>query len=225
MALKEGIAQYVRRFGLADMLDETALAALRLMRYGKGDLIIRSGDDVDAVLFVVEGEAKAYNSLDNGQRVLAAFYQPLDIIGEAELFSSQRYALSVEAMTSAVCLRLGVDTILAGAKPDCRLLSYICGRLGSKLTDRFKADSINLRYTVETRLAMYLLASAGDKGFCHAGLGDIADFIGCSYRQLSRVVRAFRGKGILDNIRGTLVVRDGGALELLADDLYTHTKQ
>lgn len=210
--------RYARQSGLMDILDDTLAGALRPVHYNRGDLIIRSGDTVDAVLFVVAGRAKAYSTLDNGQSVLAAFYKPLDIIGEAELFSSAVYSLSVEAMGKAVCLRLGKDAILENAHRDHRLLAYICGRLGAKLNDRFRADSINLRYRVESRFAMYLLSSA-EEGVCKDALVDIADFIGCSYRQLSRVLRDFRASGIVTGGRGRLKVADLAALTVLAGDL------
>lgn len=213
------VERYVKRFGLLDILDDTLIGKLRPVRYGKGDLIIRSGDPVNAVLFVVDGRAKSYSILDNGQSVLAAFYKPLDIIGEAELFSQEAYALSVEATGDAVCLRLGKDAILGNAGRDQRLLAYICRRLGEKLNERFRAASINLRHTVESRLAMYLLESSGG-GARVDKLGDIADFIGCSYRQLSRAVRGFRGRGALADIRGSLVVLDRGALLALAGETY-----
>ncbi|HOZ72173.1 MAG TPA: cyclic nucleotide-binding domain-containing protein [Spirochaetales bacterium] len=216
--------RYIARYELSRIFSPELLAALRLRRYDPGAIIIRSGDPVDEVLFFVDGRAKAYSTLDNGQRVLASFYLPFDAFGEAELFSSERYALTIEAITESTCLCLSAAALLGAAPSNHRLLAYLCGRLGAKLNDRFTAESINLRYPVERRLASYLLASSDDGGIIAADdLGDLADYIGCSYRQLSRVVRDFRARGILSGRRGGLTVADRSALEPLAGDLYTRS--
>lgn len=218
------LERYIGRYELSRIFSPDLLASLRLRRYAPGQVIIRSGDPVDEALFFVEGRAKAYSTLDNGQRVLASFYLPFDVFGEAELFSCERYALTIEAMAESACLCLSATALINAAQRNYRLLAYLCGRLGAKLTDRFAAESINLRYPVERRLASYLLAAGDDGGIIAADdLGDLADYIGCSYRQLSRVVREFRARGILSGGRGRLSVVDRAALEPLAGDLYTRS--
>jgi CRP-like cAMP-binding protein len=102
---------------------------------------------------------------------------------------------------------------------------YLCGRLGAKLSDRIIAESINLRYPVENRLAGYLLGSTDGGGRIPGtdDLGELADFLGSSYRQLARVVRRFRTMGILDRTRGRIRVLDTAKLRPLARDLYVRS--
>ena len=160
--------------------------------------------------------------MDNGQSLLAAIYRPFDVLGEAEILSSERYTLSVEALSESVFLALSAAAIKKAADRNCRLFMYLCGRLGAKLSDRVVAESINLRYPVENRLASYLLAAADGEGWILGtdDLGELADFIGASYRQLARVVRRFREQGILDGARGRIRLLDARRLEPLARDPY-----
>ena len=58
---------------------------------------------------------------------------PFDAFGEAELFSSERYALTIEAMAESACLCLSADALIRAAPRNHRLLAYLCGRLGAKL--------------------------------------------------------------------------------------------
>jgi CRP-like cAMP-binding protein len=213
---------YIRRYSLDGLLSSDLLEALRPIRRGPGELVIRSGEPVGDLLFFVEGRIKVFSTMDNGQSVLASFYQPFDVLGEAELFASERYTLSAEALTRTVCLGLSVAAIKKAADRNCRLFMYLCGRLGAKLSDRIVAESINLRYPVENRLASYLLASMDGEGriLDTDDLGELADFIGASYRQLARVVRRFRDAGILDEARGRIRVLDRTKLEPLARDPY-----
>ena len=213
---------YVRRYALDRLLSSELVAALRPLRRGPGELVIRSGEPAKSLLFFVEGRVKAYSTMDNGHSVLASFYRPFDVIGEAALFASEHYALNVEAIAPSVFLGLSVAAIKKAADRNCRLFMYLCGRLGAKLTDRMAAESINLRYPVENRLASYLVATADGEGWVLGtdDLGELADFIGASYRQLARVVRSFRDQGILDKARGRIRVLDARKLGPLARDLY-----
>jgi CRP/FNR family transcriptional regulator, putaive post-exponential-phase nitrogen-starvation regulator len=218
----DAVKSYVRRYSLGSLLSTDLLEALRTVKRGPGELVLRAGDPARDLLFFVEGRVKIYSTMDNGQSVLAAIYQPFDVLGEAELFSSERYTLSVEALTDTVCLGLPVEAIRKSAERNYRLFMYLCGRLGAKLADRIIAESINLRYPVENRLASYLLATTDDEGRLLATdtLGELADFLGASYRQLARVVREFRAQGILEKTRGRIRVLRRSKLEPLARDLY-----
>ncbi len=221
------LESYVRRFELDGLLSADLVEALRVVHGESGTIIIRSGDPARDLLFLVEGRTKAYSMLDNGQSVLAAFFKPFDILGEVELFNFKRYTLSVEAITDAVCLSLSAAAIRKAAYRNCRLFMYLCSRLGAKLADRVVAESINLRYPVENRLASYLIAALDKDGGVLGtdNLGELADFIGASYRQLARVVRRFRAEGILDKKRGRISVREKRKLEPLARDRYWDTER
>jgi CRP/FNR family putative post-exponential-phase nitrogen-starvation transcriptional regulator len=221
----DSVKTYVRRYSLGSLLSANLVEALQPVRREPAELVIRAGDPVQDLLFFVEGRIKIYSTMDNGQNLLAAIYTPFDVLGEVELFGSDRYTLSVEALTETVCLGLSVKAIKKNAESNCRLFMYLCGRLGAKLADRIIAQSINLRYPVENRLASYLQATADGEGWILGSddLGELADFLGASYRQLSRVVRRFREQGILDRTRGSIRVHDRAKLKPYAHDLYVRS--
>jgi CRP/FNR family transcriptional regulator, putaive post-exponential-phase nitrogen-starvation regulator len=218
----ETLKDYVKRYALDELLSVDLVESLRLVRRNPGELIIRAGDPVTDLLFFVEGKSKVFRTMDNGQNLLASFFRPFDVLGEVELFARDSYALNVEAITETICLGLPVGAIRKAADRNCRLFMYLCGRLGEKLAERNIAEAINLRYPVENRLASYLLASLDADGWIPGtdDLGELADFLGASYRQLARVVRRFREEGILDGRRGRIRVLDARKLEPLAHDLY-----
>ena len=128
---------------------------------------------------------------------------------------------TVEALTETICLDLPVSAVMKAAEGNGRLFMYICGRLGTKLATRMAVTSVNLRYPVENRFASFLLAAIDGKGQVIGtdDLGEIADFLGASYRQLGRVVRRFRDEGIIDKGRGRIRVLDRKKLTPLAKEL------
>ncbi|MFZ2636042.1 MAG: cyclic nucleotide-binding domain-containing protein [Rectinemataceae bacterium] len=225
MGEAESTESYVKRYSLDRLLSPGLLAALNLRRYGKGEHIIRSGESVEELLFFVDGRAKVYNQMENGSALLVRFYRPFDILGDVELFSFERYILDVVALEDTVCLGLPADAIRRGAEDNAGLLMELCGRLGRKLADFNVSAAINLRYPVENRLASYLLAVSGasDSGADVYGtddIGELADMLGSSRRQLSRAIRDFRDRGILEEKRGRIRVASREKLEPLARDLY-----
>ncbi|HEY9594750.1 MAG TPA: cyclic nucleotide-binding domain-containing protein, partial [Spirochaetia bacterium] len=158
------IDDYVRRHSLDRLLSSDLVTALRLVRHASGDLILRADDPVRDLLFFVEGRAKCYTTLENGQVAIAAFYKPFDVLGDVELFSLKRYTHTVEAITATVCLDLPVTALMKAAERNGRLFMYICGRLGTKLATRVAVSSVNLRYPVENRFATFLLAAIDGTG-------------------------------------------------------------
>lgn len=225
MGEAESTESYVKRYSLDRLLSPGLLAALNLRHYGKGEHIIRSGESVEELLFFVDGRAKVYNQMENGSALLVRFYRPFDILGDVELFSFERYILDVVALEDTVCLGLTANAIRRGAEDNAGLLMELCGRLGRKLADFNVSAAINLRYPVENRLASYLLAVSGapDSGADVYGtddIGELADMLGSSRRQLSRAIRDFRDRGILEEKRGRIRVASREKLEPLARDLY-----
>jgi len=234
----ETIDAYVNRYALGGLLSPELLAAFTLRRYPEGEHLIRSGQAVEGLFFVVEGRAKVYSQMENGSTLLVRFYAPFDILGDVELFSFDTYVLNVVALEETVCLCLPAVAIRRYAELNTGFLMELCGRLGRKLADFNASAAINLRYPVENRLASYLLAVTGGPGPAagtgDAGgvasrsgqclvtddLGELADILGTSYRQLSRVLRRFREEGIIGGGRGGIRVLDRGRLEPLARDLY-----
>jgi CRP-like cAMP-binding protein len=243
----EGIAYYIARHGLAELLSPDLLAAMRLRSYARGEHLIRAGEEVRDLKFFVEGKAKVYSVTENGSSLLARFYTGFDVLGDVELFAFATYALSVEALEDCACLLVSAEAIRKAASRNAPLLMYLCGRLGRKLRDFNVATAVNLHYPVENRLASYLLAVSGaevaggpakaggparagaggaaaatmdDTGYGTDDLGELADILGASYRQLARVVRSFRAAGILDDRRGRIRVLDREGLKRHARDLY-----
>lgn len=213
---------YLAGFGLDGLLSPELLATARVIRYSPGDLIVSSGDTVETLFLFVEGKAKAYTVTEDGRVLLVGFHRPLWLLGDLELFSRDRIVCSIEAMTDSACIALSADRIRKTAAENWRFLRYLCATLGNKLAEYNEASVANLRYPVEQRLASYLLAvtEGGEGNSGPVTVGELADFLGTSYRQLSRVLRRFRAEGLIGTGRGLGTVRDAARLKVIAADLY-----
>lgn len=223
MAETMTIQLYIERHRLGRILSPELLSSLELRRYDRGQRIIGAGEPVDGLYFFVEGRAKVYSQMENGSSLLVRFYGPFDILGDVELFSFDSFILNVETLENTVCLFLDKRIIKDRAGANSALLEELCARLGRKLAEFNASAAINLRYPVENRLASYLLAVECAEECRTLGtenLGELADLLGSSYRQLSRVLRLFKDEGILEEKWGSIRVLDRGRLEALARDAY-----
>ncbi len=81
--------------------------------------------------------------------------------------------------------------------------------------------SINLNYPVDQRLASYIFRSCqGQEHSFRANYTHLAEYLGCSHRQLLRVLGRFRAEGLLEKGETGYRVLNMERLEKLAGDLY-----
>jgi HlyB family type I secretion system ABC transporter len=73
--------------------------------FGKGDLIIREGDDAGPLYVIEKGRARAFAGL-NGRESNLAFYREGDFFGELSILNGSPRAASVEAFTDCQLLSL-----------------------------------------------------------------------------------------------------------------------
>jgi CRP-like cAMP-binding protein len=222
------IESYVERFGLERLLSPDLRDALHLMQFEPGQFIIREGDPVENLVFLVEGKAKVFKLMENGTSLLIRFFHPLEILGDVELFAYDRWLNDVQALTETVCLGLSMESVKRAIDRNGPFLRYLCGSLARKLAGFNATSAINLRYPVENRLASYLLA-LGERGrdegrlaaeYGTEDMGELADIIGASYRQLSRVIAKLKAEGILEEGRGRVRVVSRERLARLARGVY-----
>ena len=103
---------------------------------------------------------------------------------------------------------------------DVFFMKAIAKNLASKLSKSTQNQSISLNYPVENRLAAYFIVSHKDY-IVQDNFVVVAELIGCSYRQLQRVLQLFLDKKYIKKIkRGTYQIIDLNALNLLGEDVY-----
>lgn len=176
----------------------------------------------------VEGKAKVFKLLENGQAMLVRFYTPFQVMGDAELFRNIPSISSVQAITPVCCLGLPIETVRREAESNIPLLRHLCAALGWKLATFNMTSAINQTYPVETRLASYLsvlyLEDSGNmterEQLWTEDLGEMAELLGCSYRHLTRTLSHLKKAGIIEKSRRGIRILDPERLKGLSRDLY-----
>ncbi|MEM8730647.1 MAG: cyclic nucleotide-binding domain-containing protein [Pseudomonadota bacterium] len=112
---------------------------LRLLAFGArwfeaeaGEVIFRKGDQpTDGAYMVIEGDAGLYLPQDATPDTLIATVGPGTLVGELGLIRKEPRALSMQAETALVCLRIGEEEFLAVVENDAatafKLLQVVAG--------------------------------------------------------------------------------------------------
>ena len=231
MVLSQNTGQrqgFLSRHNFSQFLPPAAVQALRLYYFSAGEYLCREGDPTSFLLFLAEGRCKVTRSLPNGKESLICFYQDFAILGELELICAPSSATAppplintVQAIGPVCCLALSIDTAQALLE-DPLFLRYLCPRLAQKLMQSNQNLAINLHYPVDQRLASYIFRSCpSPETLFLENHTHLAEYLGCSHRQLLRVLRRFREEGLLQKEKSAYRILDMARLEKLAGDIYS----
>lgn len=230
MVLSQNAARrqsYLLRHNFSQFMPPQALQALRLYQFADGEALCRESLPIPYLQFLVDGHCKVSRCLRNGQESLICFYQDFAILGELELIcpSGPEGCLSIntaQAIGPVWCLSLPMEKARSLLLEDPRALRFLCSRLSQKLIDSNRNLSISLHYPVEQRLASYIVCSLQDDWSLpfRANHTHLAKYLGCSHRQLLRVLRRFQEEGLLQKEAQGYRILDPARLESLAGDIY-----
>ncbi|GAA0717310.1 transcriptional regulator YeiL [Clostridium malenominatum] len=218
---------YINKYNIRDIFATDMTPYMELCIFDRNEYICKSKEDLDYFYFLVHGKTKVYLLLKNGKSLLLRFYKPLSVIGDVEIVKDSHTSSNIQVVEKALCIRISMKNLRRFAINDTCFLRYIINSLGDKLEKNSRANSINLLYPLENRLASYLLAiSSSDEassdisGISTYKLTEIADLLGTSYRHLHRTINKLCNEGFIKKDNQSLVILDYDSLEKLAGDIY-----
>lgn len=203
---------------------ERVAEGCRTVTYGKGDQIFRAGEPCRGFFVIHRGSVCLYRlAADGRQHVLHSLYQGQSF-AEAALLNHGRYPACAEARSAATEL-IEVDgahfqKVLA---EDSRLAPAMVGSLCSRLlslVDRVEELSV---ISAAARLARFLLRlpSSGPLEAAEVTLPmskkDVAAHLSVTPETLSRTLRQWKERGVVEADGRRLILRDLRVLQALAD--------
>lgn len=200
---------------------------MELLFYKKNEYIIKEEEEVKYLIFIVKGKAKVFATLSNGKSLLLCFYQGFKVLGDLEIIDSRKAVTNVQAIEDTCCIGISSDHVRKHLLEDAKFLRYICSSLGNKLYQCSKNSSINILYSLENRLASYILTTdekKEDNGHTviifDENLTEIAELLGTSYRHLLRTLKTLCSKKIIRKKNNYYEVIDEMELKRMSAELY-----
>jgi len=222
------IENYYNELNMKNIFIDDMKSDMRLLKFDKHEYLIREDEDLEYLLFFIQGKAKVFKTLPNGRSLLLAFYKPFRVIGDIEIVKNQSATGTVLALSTCYCLAIPMEKARLKLIKDSKFLKFTCESLAEKLAAVSMNSSINLLYPLENRLASYINESLiyGDDLYIDfdENLNNIAELLGSSYRHLLRTFNTLCKKGVLKKEDGKYKIINKALLKDLAGDLYQDAK-
>ncbi len=224
---REELEHYIEKYELHSILSEDMRKFMELFTYRRNEHIIRAGEQIEYLYFLVKGKAKVYATLSNGKSLLLCFYKGFRVLGELEILDSGRSVNNVQVIEDSCCIAIAAEHVGKYLLQDVRFLRFICDSLGDKLYQCSRNSSINLLYSLESRLASYIVTTVEKKGsnghtvmIFDENLTETAELLGTSYRHLLRTLKLLCSERLLRKAGKRYEVTDISELMRISAELY-----
>ena len=211
---------YLEKLKQGHMISEELLPCFQFYQFHKGDFILHQGQQLEILYILIDGKIKTCHTTSNGIISLLAICQSMSVIGEIEFLNHQDVINDIYAIDECLCLGISIKNYEHLLLNDLSFMRYLATTTSQKLSNSNHNSSISKNYPVENRLASYLIACAENK-IIQENFVQVAEMIGCSYRQLQRVLNDFCEKKYIQKTkRSQFLIIHYDALSKLGQDLY-----
>ncbi len=169
----------------------------------KTDILCLEGEPLDYLHFIESGRFRVFRSLSNGRDMLYRIYLPGSIMGDIELFTGGEAAsCSVQCIEAAKTISLPTSSIRDNLPGFSELIFLVGKGLARKLHENSVSEAVNTNYPLEVRLAHYYLEFK-DPELKAQNLIQLSEWMGCSYRHLTRSLSSLCRKGAVKKTAGS----------------------
>ena len=92
------LQSYIKHYKINDIFSTDVSMHMKLFHFMQGEYIYQEGDELNYFYFFVEGKAKVFSTLANGKSLLLSFYEPLKILGDAEIVNQDLVTVNVKVL-------------------------------------------------------------------------------------------------------------------------------
>nr|WP_314462129.1 cyclic nucleotide-binding domain-containing protein [uncultured Clostridium sp.] len=181
----------------------------------KGSNIFKVGESLSRCYFIRSGAVKIYIDHENGRRSILDFAGREDWLGELSIFCNEDFTKENRVVDDSYCLEFDLGEIRDMCKKDAGVSFYFASYISSKLMARSFRLSEYLNYSLEKRLASFILThhKEGRYGISHT---DVSEYMNVSYRHVLFIMKKFCDEGIMKKEKGYFIA-DFGRLREIAE--------
>lgn len=190
-------------------VDESKLEAII---FKKGAIIICEGDKLDGLYFVLSGKIKISQSYENGKTLLLQMMDCFTILGDIEYFLKANAFCSVEAINEVSVVKVTYHYIDRCYRHKVSFLESVLIQTNEKVLQTNNKASLNLMYSLDIRLASYMLGISTTNTVILPNLTDVANLLGTSYRHLHRTLKKMEDKKIIIKSNKVITILDRNKL-------------
>lgn len=173
-------------------------------RFIKGKNIFKTSEKISHCYLILSGMVKIYIDHENGRRSILDFVGKFDWLGELSLFCNENFIKENKVVEEAVCLEFDLEELKNFCKKDAQASFYFASYISNKLMVRSYRMSEYMNYSLEKRLASFILSYQQD-GRYYISHTDVSEYMNTSYRHILFVMKKFCDDGILKKDDGYII--------------------
>lgn len=158
--------------------------------------IYKINNKITHCYLILSGTVKIYIDHKNGRRSILDFSGESDWLGELSLFCEESDIKENKVLQEVECLEFDIDKLKALCRENAGVSFYFASYISNKLLTRSYRMSENLNYSLENRLATFILQYE-QKGIYNISHTDVSEYMNVSYRHVLYVIKQFCENGIL----------------------------
>ncbi|MER2192637.1 MAG: Crp/Fnr family transcriptional regulator [Solibacillus sp.] len=193
--------------------------ACDLVECQPGEVILRQGEALTSLYFLMRGKVKIYSTSLEGKRLIVAFNRPIQLFGDVEFLQGSTMINTVEALGTVQFLRFSI-TEAKRLQRETTFNDYLLDSLSRKFYTKSEVLSFHLLNEASTRFASYLLSiSHNEQGqftkslVKKSELAEIAEFINSTVRHQNRIIQTFVEEQILERTREGIIIKSPHLLQ------------
>lgn len=183
----------------------------------KDSNIYKINSSVTHCYFLLSGTVKIYIDHKNGRRSILDLVGSNGWLGELSLFCNESDIKENKVLQDVECIEFDMGELRKLCKEDAKVSFYFASYIADKLLARSYRMSENLNYSLDTRLASFVLQHQ-QKSIYNIPHTDVSEYMNVSYRHVLYVIKKFCELGILTKEKGKgYVISDIEKLKQLQD--------
>ena len=219
---KDLLNYYFIKHDIEKIFDTDIVNYVGLHFYEKEEFILEAESELEYYYLLVDGKIKISYLFENGKSMLLKFYKDFNSIGDLELLKNIPVRCNVEAIEDTYLIAIPSSILRKKYINNLNFLHHLIDSLSEKLDATINNTSYNFIYPLINRLASYLVEHITNKNYIilNSSFKEIAQFLGTTYRHLSRTFKDLELKSIIKCDNKTIYILDEDRLRELSKNLY-----
>lgn len=182
-------------------------------QFSKGDHIFRAGEAFKNCYLIRKGTVKIYIDHENGRRSILDFASGESWLGELSLFCEEDYIKENQVVEDVACLEFNLQELKMICMEDPAISCYFASYISKKLMARSYRMSEYLNYSLERRLASFILEhqQGGKYNLSHI---DVSEYLNVSYRHVLYVMKKFCNEGLIAKEKKYVIIDEDRLLTI-----------
>lgn len=220
---KQLLNSYLVKYNIENLFDEDIVNYAQLHFYEKDEAILEVGEQLEYYYLLVDGKIKISYLFENGKSMILKFYKDFNTIGDLEFLKNNPIRCNVEAVEDTYLIAISSTILRKNYIDNINFLHHLINSLSEKLDATINNSSYNFVYPLINRLASYLSEHIEEnKNYVtlNSSFKEIAEFLGTTYRHLSRTFNELEEKSIIKCDNKTIHILEEDSIRELAKNVY-----